>query len=424
MSGKAKSIFLPWKSAFFCAILRCLFIKQMAGNQAREKLWNADYLKVLATNFLICSSFMLIAPLLPLYLQEEFGADKDTIGIVLSGYTITALVIRLFSGYIVDTFSRKTVLLLALGFFACFFAGYLLAGTLLLFAIIRTLHGAPFGISSVAISTVAIDVLPSSKRTEGIGYYGLSNNIATAISPSIALIIFGTWSHYSLLFIISLLLAFAALATASCIRIPRKEQIKNKQAISLDRFILVKGWSQSLTMICFSFSYGIVSTYIALYGKEELGITNGTGLFFALLAGGLILSRLTGGPSLRKGKIARNASIGILVSLVGYLVFAGLHSRIGYYGAALIIGLGNGHMYPAFQNIFIDLATNEQRGTANSTLLVSWDLGVGIGIMTGGIVSHFSGFHGAFWTAWIVNGIGALLFFLYSKRHYLRHRLR
>ena len=194
--------------------------------------------------------------------------------------------------------------------------------------------------------------------------------------------------------------------------------------MSLDRFVLSKGWSEGLAMVCYAFSYGVLATYIAIYGKEELGVTQGSGFFFMLLAIGLILSRLTGSRSLRKGKIVENASVGVIVSLFGYLLFAGVHSLWAYYGAALIIGLGNGHMFPAFQNMFINLATNDQRGTANSTLLVSWDIGVGLGVLLGGVLAEHWGFHSAFWGAWIANLIGVAFFFLYVRNHFLRNRLR
>ena len=80
----------------------------------KEKLWNANYIKVMTTNFLLYFAFYLLTPLLPLYLSETFGATKDVIGIVLSGYTVAALIIRPFSGYVVDSFSRKKVLMVSL----------------------------------------------------------------------------------------------------------------------------------------------------------------------------------------------------------------------------------------------------------------------------------------------------------------------
>lgn len=390
----------------------------------KEKLWNAEYLKTWLANFAIYFSFMLVTPLLPLYLSETFGADKHTIGLVLSGYALTALLIRPFSGYFVDSFDRKKVLLLCMFLFFLFFAGYMVAGSLLLFAIIRTLHGAPFGATTVANSTVAIDVLYPSRRAEGIGYYGLSNNIATAISPSVALWIYDACHNYNIIFSLSLLFAGLGFAINSTLKLKKRELVKKANKISLDRFFLVRAWREALAMICFAFGYGVISTYIAIYGKERLGITGGTGVFFLLLSVGLILSRLIGSRTLRKGMLIWNASLGLLISLCGYFLFAGVHNYFGYYGAALIIGLGNGHMFPAFQTMFINLAPHTQRGTANSSLLISWDVGVGLGIMIGGMLVEYFGYFSAFWTAGFVNAAGVIFFFTNIRKTYQRDKLR
>lgn len=390
----------------------------------KEKLWNAEYLKTWLANFAIYFSFMLVTPLLPLYLSETFGADKHTIGLVLSGYALTALLIRPFSGYFVDSFDRKKVLLLCMFLFFLFFAGYMVAGSLLLFAIIRTLHGAPFGATTVANSTVAIDVLYPSRRAEGIGYYGLSNNIATAISPSVALWIYDACHNYNIIFSLSLLFAGLGFAINSTLKLKKRELVKKANKISLDRFFLVRAWREAVAMICFAFGYGVISTYIAIYGKEKLGITGGTGVFFLLLSVGLILSRLIGSRTLRKGMLIWNASLGLLISLCGYFLFAGVHNYFGYYGAALIIGLGNGHMFPAFQTMFINLAPHTQRGTANSSLLISWDVGVGLGIMIGGMLVEYFGYFSAFWTAGFVNAAGVIFFFTNIRKTYQRDKLR
>ena len=389
-----------------------------------EKLWNSNYVKVWVANFMIFFSFMLLTPLLPLYLKDTFGADKQAIGIVLSGYTLFALLIRPFSGFFVDSFPRKVVLLICYGLFCVFFGGYLAAGSLLLFAIVRTLHGAPFGATTVANSTVAIDVLHPSRRAEGIGYYGLSNNIASAIAPALAIYILHLTNSYELLFWISLLTSAVGFAINATLKLNTRELVKDKPKISLDRFFLLKGWSEALTMVCFAFSYGVLATYVAIYGKEELGISGGSALFFMLLSIGLILSRLVGSRTLRQGKITQNAAVGVSISVFGYLLFAALHNPIGYYGAALVIGLGNGHMWPAYQTMFINLAPHTQRGTANSSVLISWDVGVGLGILVGGVLSEHIGYHSAFWAAWILNVVGVVGFFAYVRQSYLRNRLR
>ena len=389
-----------------------------------ERLWNANYTKVWVANFMIFFSFMLLTPLLPIYLSEQFAANKDTIGLVLFGYAVMALVARLFSGYIVDSFPRKTVLLLSFAVFTLFFVGYVAAGTLVLFAVVRTVHGMPFGFTTVANSTVAIDVLPSSRRTEGIGLYGLSNNLASAISPMVAIWIYTETHNFDIIFWMATAVAAIGLIIDGTVKTRPRERVKGKQKVSLDRFFLVKGTGAALTMVCFAFSYGVMSTYVAIYGKETLGIEGGSGTFFLLLSVGLILSRLQGNKALRQRRITYNASIGVCVSLLGYLLFAAVPNEIGYYGAALIIGLGNGHMYPAYQNMFVDLAPHTQRGTANSSILVSWDVGVGLGILLGGVLTENYGYGMAFWMAWVVNLVGFAGFWLYVKGHFTRNKLR
>ena len=392
-----------------------------------EKLWNSNYLKAWTANFMLYFSFMVVTPLFPLYLSETFGATKDQTGLVLSGYALTALLVRPFSGYLVDSFPRKLVLLVCYGLFAILVGGYLVAGSLLSFCILRTIHGAPMGAATVANSTVAIDVLPSSRRAEGIGYYGLSNNLGTAIAPTIGMLILG-WTHsYNLIFLVSLLTAGIGFAINSTLKLKPRPVLPQKGvegSLSLDRFLLLKGWPQALCMVGYSFSYGVVSTYLAIYAKQQLGITTGTGLFFTLLCIGLISSRLVGARGLKKGRITENATIGVVVSLIGYLNFAALHHAWGFYGAAFIVGLGNGHMFPAFQTMFINLAPNNQRGTANGTLLTSWDAGFGLGIILGGIVSEWMSYGAAFWLAWLSNLLGVVLYFAYARRHFIRNRLR
>ena len=239
----------------------------------KDKLWNTNYVKVWCANFMIFFSFMVVTPLLPLYLSETYQADKDTIGFVLSGYTLTALLARPIAGYMVDSFSRKMVLLTCYFLFFALFAGYLIAGTMTLFAIIRTVHGAPMGAVTVANSTSAIDVLPSSRRPEGIGYYGLSNNLATSMAPTVGLMIYDSIGDYNVIFLIALCTAGIGLAINATVHFPTKEIVPNKDPLSFDRFFLVKGWSEGLVMVCVGLSYGVLATYLAIYGKEELGMT-------------------------------------------------------------------------------------------------------------------------------------------------------
>jgi len=407
-----------------------------------ERLWNKNYIKVMTANFSLFFAFYVLTPLLPLYLSETFGATKDVIGLVLSGYTITALLFRPFSGFMVDSFNRKTVLMYCFAGFSIFFAGYMAASSLLLFTIVRTLHGGPFGALTVANSTVAIDVLPSSRRNEGIGYYGLSNNLAMAIAPTIGLFIYHHTHNFELLFWIALVVATGGWIVDATVQLPKSAKnipesssqdrtgisnaVQQRRTISFDRFFLVRGWLLGVNMVFFGFCFGVLSNYLAIYGQEELGRTGGTGTYFLLCSLGLMLSRLTGSKGLREGRLVQNAGGGMLVSLVGYTIFILIPTLVSFYsplsilplddlayfGSALLIGLGNGHMWPAFQNMIISMAHHNERGTANSTILISWDIGMGLGILLGGIIAEHLGYNAAFWTVALVNALGVSLFFL------------
>lgn len=390
---------------------------------SKEKLWNANYIKVMTTNFLLYFTFYLLTPLLPLYLSETFGATKDTIGIVLSGYTVAALIVRPFCGYVVDSFSRKKVLMLCLSGFAVFFAGYIAAGTILMFAICRTLHGGPFGAVTVANSTCAIDVLPSSRRNEGIGLYGLSNNFAMAIAPSIGIYLHNMVDSYMILFWIAFVVAISAVLIAWTIRLPEKDIIRNKEKLSLDRFFLTRAWLLAINIAMFGFCWGVLSNYLAIYSKEVLSITGGTGTYFALLSMGLFSSRLQGRKALSQGKLTQNAAEGMLISLVGFTLFVAIPHPVAYYLSAILIGLGNGHLYPAFLNMFVHVARHDQRGTANSSILTGWDLGFGIGCLLGGIVAEHFGYTATFWMVAAENAVSVILFFLASRQFFERRKI-
>lgn len=400
----------------------------------QERLWNPNYCRVMAANFALFFAFYLLTPLLPLYLVEQFDATKDVVGLVLSGYTLTALLARPFSGFMVDSFPRKRVLMVCFFLFFIFFGGYLGASSLLLFTIVRTLHGAPFGALTVANSTVAIDVLPSSRRNEGIGYYGLSNNLAMAVAPTVAIYLYRLTDNFQLLFWLALIIAGLGMAVDAGVKMKNdalghrgetamRTHPSSRPLLSLDRFFLLRGWLLAVNMVFFGFCFGVMSNYLAIYSRDVMGITGGTGTWFLLLAVGLVASRLQGAKALRQGKLLMNAAEGTVISSVAYLLFVLCPNAWGYYGSALLLGLGNGHLWPAFQNMIISMAHHNERGTANSTLLISWDVGIGLGVLAGGFIAEHLSYGATFWCVALAQLAGMVLFFGATRAFYTKGRL-
>lgn len=388
-----------------------------------QPLWTPDYIKSWTCNFLIFFSFMIVTPLLPLYLSESYGAGKHVIGIVLSGYTVMALMSRSVAGYIVDTLPRKTVLLASWVAFSVLYAGYFATFSLAMFAIIRTLHGVPFATTCVSNATVAIDVTHSTRRAEGIGLYGLSNNLATAIAPMVGLYIYGIYHSFELIFAIALITALIGVILSYSIHLSPRHTSANKPPISLDRFFLPGGLYLGICMACFALAYGVIATYLAIFCKEQISDATISGNFFLILAAGLICSRLVGSKSLRKGRIVENANFGVAFSVLGYSLFALFRNEWSCYACAVIVGIGNGHMFPAFNNMFVNLATPSQRGTANATLLTSWDIGMGLGIVLGGHLAQRYGYEAAFALSAFAQISGMIIYFSHARSRYLRQKL-
>lgn len=398
---------------------------------AKDKLISPGFCYILTANFLLLFAFYLILPVLPFYLREQFMTDKSMIGFILSCYTIACLCIRPFSGYLLDTFARRPLYLVAYAVFMVIFAGYMVAGVLSIFILLRILHGFAFGMVTVAGNTIVIDILPSSRRGEGIGYYGLANNLAMSFGPMTGLFMHNSFS-YETIFSCSLISCALGLIMASLVRTPHKQPVK-KEPISLDRFFLLKGTWAGISLLLLSVPYGMTTTYVAMYA-EEIGITVNSGLYFTFMAIGLAVSRLFSGRQVDKGRITQVILIGMCLASISLFALASLESLTRwditfasylYIGIALMQGVAFGTMFPAFNTLFVSLAPHNLRGTATSTYLTSWDVGIGIGLMAGGSIAQaFGGYTHAYLFGACLTVVSALFFLVKAGPHFNRNKLR
>lgn len=396
----------------------------------KDRLVTPSFCLILFANFLLFFGFYLLMPVLPFYLAEEFQAGNATIGVVLSCYTIAALAIRPFSGFLLDTLARKPLYIVAYFLFTAIFAGYLVAGSLTLFVILRVVHGVAFGTVTVAGNTVVIDILPSSRRGEGIGYYGLANNIAMAVGPMVGLFLHEAFT-FNTIFLWALISCSLGLVMASLVKAPAKPPVKH-EPISLDRFVLVRGIPAGLDLLLLSIPYGMTSTYVAMYA-QQIGITTRTGLFFTLMALGMATSRIFSGRQVDRGRVTQVIAVGMYIACLCFFTLAACATvavwsqglgRVLFFGAAVLMGVGFGTLFPAFNSLFVNLAPNNQRGTATSTYLISWDLGIGAGLLLGGYISSVTTFDKAYLFGALLALVSTLLFKLYVARHFERYKLR
>lgn len=386
----------------------------------KAKLWTLSYLNVCIANFLMACSFNLLMPSIPLYITEYLGVPQTKTGIVLASYAIAILMIRPFSGYLVDLYSRKKILLISFICYVAIFFGYFYAVTIFVFVIVRFFHGITWGLSTVSSSTLAIDLVPSERRAEGIGYFGTFMNVAMAIGPFIAIHIYQNYSFQILLYC-AIFMGILGIVAASFIKAPERPKL-DREKVSFDRFFLLPAWPIFLNQLLPSFAWGTIGPFVAQYGKQ-INIPN-AGIFFLFWAGGIIVSRIFSGRMVDKGYIHLVNTSAMAIVATAFLGFALIHNIVAFCVSGLFIGIGFGMMFPALQTLYINMAENNQRGTANSTYLVGFDLGLALGMLVGGYISGIYSFEILFMVASGLCFFSILVYQTISKRLFERKRIR
>ena len=354
-------------------------------------------------------AFYFMVPILPLFLSDNFSATEGQVGLVLSFYTIAALIIRPFAGYALDTMGRYGIYVGSLLLFTITFFGYPLSTSILFVMILRFMHGLTWGSMSSAGSTIAVDLVPQKRRGEGIGIFGLSMTIAMAIGPLIAIIITGD-GDYNRLFFSAAAFSFLGLVLSLFVKVPKFKRQKHK--FSFSSLIEKKALPVSLNMFFITIPYGGIISFIALYGRS-IGIES-SGMFFLLLALGIAISRIVSGKSFDKVGPKKISILGLVLLIIGLFILALNKNVMGYHLAALILGLGFGIMMATFQAIANHNVAPEKRGAANSTYLTFFDLGIGFGMLLVGYLIQVSDYSGAFIFCATIEFFALFVFLFYT----------
>ena len=399
----------------------------------KERLFTLSYILLCVASFLTSFSFFLLVPTLPFYLTEVFDVEPHLVGVVLSCYVVAVLCVRPYAGFVADLFPRKRVYIASYIMFALAFIGYLgIKSSLAIFVVLRVFHGFAFGSLTTAANTLVIDVMPSSRRGEGLGYYGVMNNLAMAFGPMAGLFVVSS-SGYTSLFVMAVVSALSGLLFAQFVKTSNRAicSAATTSVLSTDRFFLSAGIPACVALMLLAVPYGMTTSYMAMYANN-IGLTTDTGLFFTIMAFGLIVSRLFSGKRVDKGYITSTIRNGMFIAFWGVLgeallsFFADYNITVAYviyFVSALFIGYGFGTMFPAFNTLFVNLAPNSRRATATATYLTGWDVGIGMGMLLGGALGN-GGFALSFTMGALLVVLSTLFFIFYAAPHFNKNRLR
>lgn len=281
-------------------------------------LWTKNFILVSAINFQLVLTFYLLVVVIVGYAVAELHVSTAQAGLVSGLFIVGTLVGRLLVGNILERFGRKNTLVAALLGFLIFSAMYFIKFEVGMLLFVRFMHGFMMGMASTVLGTIIAQIIPASRRGEGIGYYSMSSTLGTAIGPFLAI-----WMMlhigYHAIFIVSSLIAISCLITAFLIQVPdlpqsaktnstkvnsTELQIESNQIQHnwLSQFVETKAIPISLIMFLASISYSGVLSFINFYAKE-LDLITAASFFFLMYAIAILISRPFTGPLLdRKGE--------------------------------------------------------------------------------------------------------------------------
>ncbi|MDP4188783.1 MAG: MFS transporter [Bacteroidota bacterium] len=385
-----------------------------------QKIWNKSFTKLTISNFLICVVYYSLISALPVYLDTQLHAGKSIVGIVLAAYTIASVTIRPFSGYALDKFGRKVIFLSALFFYSLVCTGYLFAVSVGILILLRFAHGFAWGVTTISGNTVVVDITPVDKRGEGIGYYGLSTTMGMAIGPFVGMLVARQWG-FMLMFFCCFIISTIGFLLAASVKYPKYVPKNENKKFSWSNLFEKKSLIPSSNLFLVMIPYGGLLSFIVLYG-QEIGVAHPAS-FFLVYALGIACSRFLSGKVFDKQGPHNILLICISLLIAGFILLASIKSSLGFYCAALVMGFGNGVVFPIFQAMVNNMVVPNRRGAGNSTLFTFLDLGMGLGMLVDGFISEHLSIRTAFLISSLICTVGLVYFLTVVCSHYNKYKL-
>lgn len=389
---------------------------EIVEKKNRNHLLNKNYLLVTFCNLIAQLGFSVSASMIAPY-ATQLGAEPFLLGIITGLLSIISLVSRPATGGLSDRWKKTLILTISLAALFFVFIGYSIAGDLEFLVAIRVIHGISFSVcTTVTLSLVSETILPGHMAT-GLGYFGLTTTLATAIAPSIGSLLVSAYG-YSAMFRMIAFFYLAACILSVFIHVQQDVPSERKAEFGLSRLLAMESFPAAIIGFFNSFTNGAVMSFTLLFAAEK-GIENAS-LYFIVFAIATLFSR----PII--GKIADNTSPNRLVIPCGIFVvlsmfgmfFAGNLSVLLL--AAVFFGFGYGGLQPVIQTMCLRKVGPDRTGVASGTYYLGLDGGNGLGpVVCSTVAGALGGYQYGFLAMIIPVLLGFCVFIFCTKKKYL-----
>lgn len=372
--------------------------------------WTKNFMLLFGGNALLFMVYNMQVPVLPLY-GKSLGLSASQIGLFVGTIMFAAMVVRLFSGRLLQYFNKKTLLITAVLLYLAASICYPLFTPFLVLITFRLLNGIGHGLGTTYFATAAADELPLNRLGEGMGYFGVSSMLTASLAPLIALPIAQklSFNAFFAACIIILLIALSLLVFIT----PQAKTVTTKKQPK------ISGWwraflPQSLLIFFLGLVMSGVLSYVALFA--ELRHVHGTAWFFFTAAiVGVALRPVVGNLFDQRGPFfVLLPSVLCLIISLGLLCV--LHEQWQLILAGFFFGAADGAIFPTVQSWVLKTAGNSQRESATGLFLNCYDFGMGIGAYLLGKVIDLTSYAAMFQTLLGLTGCYLILTLYYARR--------
>ncbi len=379
-------------------------------DEQKENLLTKGFLLVCMSALFFWTSVFFHGALFPLYLDGH-GYSESTVGFVVGSGALAALVGRVLSGWAVDKWgTRKFVFwgAIAWAFTSPFMA---LTTNIFLLTFFRLIQG--FGLAIFLNASLAqmAKVAPEEKRGAAVGWWGITNNLSSAVGPVIAIWIMQDFGW----FITFVTAGITALISAILGLVPSKESQKSKMDSENDnkfRVFSPKAVLPGVVGATLGFASGGYITFAPLIAKD-LGLSN-VGIYLMVLAIAMVLARMTfGSLSDKKGRIWAILP-GLLLIILSMILIGMINHPLLALIVPFMFGLGIGGAMPGLIAWKLDRTKATESGLAGSTFYFIYEIGMFFGPFILGILLEVGNYYSYLVIAAIIFIV--MLFYLYSLR--------
>lgn len=371
------------------------------------------------TNFIVLLIFYLLMVTTSSFAVNEYHATASQAGLATGIYIVGTLIGRLFTGRYISTFGVKKIVVLGLIAFTCTTGLYFVHAGITFLLISRLINGMAAGITSTATGTLVAQIVPMSRKGEGIGYFSMSTTLGTAIGPFLGIFL-ARFVSYNMIFFICVILAALALIISftlkpSAVKPVAKGKEQTKQSFSFKNYIEPNAIAIAIVTFFMSFGYAALLSFLTFFAEERHLITAAS-FFFLVYAIAVLLTRPFSGRFMdTKGSNFVMIPCFILFAIGLFLVSAA-HTGGLLLVAAAIVGAGYGNLQSGAQAIAIKLTPPERSGLATSTFFIALDAGLGFGPSILGAIEPAIGYGNLFITLGFITIFSLALYIVLHGR--------